>query len=120
MSAASRMKRIASAAVAWVREGQTGWWAFVIGLASLVLLDWILPFDLERRIALAGVIFQLAGVVITAIGIGRLRRFFKLDPVLKSFLKYLSDARYIFISRPPIVVTAETFEGGGDMFGGQR
>ncbi|HEY5063824.1 MAG TPA: hypothetical protein VIJ04_03195 [Xanthobacteraceae bacterium] len=73
-------------------------------------LDW-LPLRIERRLALEGLLFQLIGVGVSAFVIGRLRRSFKLDPLLKSFLRYLADVRYVFIPRPPIKATASSAIG---------
>jgi hypothetical protein len=117
MSAASRLKRGLGEAATWFRNGRIGWWALVIGLVSLTLMCRFLPFELEHRLAVIGTVFQLVGIAVTGIGIGRLRRHFNLDPVIKSFLKYFYDIRYIFISRPPISISANLFQDSDVILG---
>jgi hypothetical protein len=115
MSAVSSVKRCISGAVIWFREGRIGWLALGIGLLLLVGFH-SLPLGIERRLALEGMVFQLIGVGVSAFVISRLRRYFKLDPVLKSLFKYLADVRYVFISRPPHIISAKPFEGSGALF----
>jgi hypothetical protein len=110
MSSISWVKRCASGAVIWFREGRIGWLALVIGLLLLIGFHW-LPLGIERRLAMEGMTFQLIGVGVSAFVIGRLRRYFKLDPILKSFFKYLAGFRYVFIARPPSNLTAAAMTG---------
>jgi hypothetical protein len=110
-------KRCGSETVNWIRQGRIGWLAITGGLLLLVMLHWTLPFKLEHRLAFEGMIFQLIGLGLAAIGIGKLRRYFNLDPVLKSIWKYLTEFRFLFISRPPAKLGAQSLSAGGALIG---
>jgi hypothetical protein len=114
MSAVLWWKRCAWEVVRWVQQGRIGWLGLTVGLLLFVVLHRILPLELERRLAWEGMIFQLVGLGLAAIGIGKLRRYFKLDPVLKSILRYFADFRFVFIARP---LKARSQSAGGALVG---
>jgi hypothetical protein len=89
----------------WLREGRVAWLALVFGVVLLIGLC-LSPLERMRRLALAGMVFQLVGVGVSALVIGRLRRTFGLERITKGIAKYFMDARYIFICRPPIHANA--------------
>jgi hypothetical protein len=118
MKAQGRVKRGMLETARWVRDGWIGWLAILVALLILIGLYCFLPIDLDRRLAIEGTLFQLIGLGCAANGIGRLRRYFNLEPVWKSFFKYVAKIRYIFISRPPINVSLQADLGAFDTFGG--
>ncbi len=105
MRAIFRMKLYVLQAFYWLREGKVAWLALLFGVVLLIGSVW-LPLGIKRRLALDGTVFQMVGVGMSAFVISRLRRSFELDHLLQSFVQYLADARYIFVSRPPVSVTS--------------
>jgi hypothetical protein len=111
------VKRGTLEAARWVREGWIGWLAFLVALLILIGLHF-LPTDLDRRLAIDGTLFQLIGLGCAAFGIGRLRRYFNLEPVWKSILKYIIDLRYIVIARPANNLHLRPLTGVATLTGG--
>jgi len=104
---ASNINRGASEARRWFRAGNT-FWIWLSLTIFIIFVFYLVPGQLPDRVRWAGTLFEFLGISAVVIGIDRTRRSFGKPSVLQGMWIWVGEFRFIFVHRPPILVSVES------------
>lgn len=103
--------RSGSEAARFLREGKL-FFQWIFAAALILAVFWAFPAELASRVRWCGTFFEFLGVGAVVLGVNRARVSFGKPSVWQLPLIWISSARFIFIKRPAITLSAHAMLGG--------